>query len=161
MSSRLPSSDNPDCAPFSLKITFKDSRGEIIKVVEACEGDDILAIGQEHDIDLEGTSPTPFRASLSSYSRALRRRRLRSLRRLLHLPRYRRPRSLRPHPRSRRRRERHARHGFWPNRHESTGMSGKVDEGAGRDRVHVAERDEEYVRGWSVILLKMHYGAEY
>lgn len=37
-----------------LKITFKDSRGEIIKVVEACEGDDILAIGQEHDIDLEG-----------------------------------------------------------------------------------------------------------
>lgn len=33
---------------------FKDSKGKLIKTVEANEGDDILSIAHEHDIDLEG-----------------------------------------------------------------------------------------------------------
>ncbi|KAK7056613.1 hypothetical protein VNI00_002330 [Paramarasmius palmivorus] len=33
---------------------FKDSKGNLIKTVEANEGDDILAIAHEYDIDLEG-----------------------------------------------------------------------------------------------------------
>lgn len=39
----------------SIKIHFRDSKGELLKTVEANEGDDLLSIGQEHDIDLEGT----------------------------------------------------------------------------------------------------------
>ncbi|KAH9960594.1 2Fe-2S ferredoxin-type domain-containing protein [Lactifluus volemus] len=37
-----------------IKLHFRDSRGELIKTVEANEGDDILSIAHEHDIDLEG-----------------------------------------------------------------------------------------------------------
>jgi ferredoxin-2, mitochondrial len=37
-----------------IKVHFKDSKGTLIKTVEANEGDDILAIAHEHDIDLEG-----------------------------------------------------------------------------------------------------------
>jgi len=37
-----------------IKIHFRDSKGELIKTVEANEGDDLLSVGQEHDIDLEG-----------------------------------------------------------------------------------------------------------
>ncbi len=33
---------------------FKDSKGNLLKTVEANEGDDLLAIAHEHDIDLEG-----------------------------------------------------------------------------------------------------------
>lgn len=40
----------------SIKIHFKDSNGNLIKTVEANEGDDILSIAHEYDIDLEGTS---------------------------------------------------------------------------------------------------------
>lgn len=36
---------------------FKDSKGNLIKTIEANEGDDILSIAHEHDIDLEGKSP--------------------------------------------------------------------------------------------------------
>lgn len=39
----------------SLKLHFRDSKGQLIKTVEANEGDDILSIAHEHDIDLEGT----------------------------------------------------------------------------------------------------------
>jgi ferredoxin len=39
---------------FSLKLHFRDSKGQLIKTVEANEGDDILSIAHEHDIDLEG-----------------------------------------------------------------------------------------------------------
>jgi hypothetical protein len=39
---------------YSIKLHFRDSRGELIKTVEANEGDDILSIAHEHDIDLEG-----------------------------------------------------------------------------------------------------------
>ncbi|WFD02196.1 mitochondrial matrix iron-sulfur protein [Malassezia obtusa] len=37
-----------------IKIHFKDSNGNLIKTVEANEGDDILSIAHEYDIDLEG-----------------------------------------------------------------------------------------------------------
>ncbi|RDX45580.1 ferredoxin, partial [Lentinus brumalis] len=37
-----------------IKVHFKDSKGNLLKTVEANEGDDILSIAHEHDIDLEG-----------------------------------------------------------------------------------------------------------
>ncbi|KAF9447272.1 ferredoxin [Macrolepiota fuliginosa MF-IS2] len=37
-----------------IKVHFKDSKGSLIKTVEASEGDDLLAIAHEYDIDLEG-----------------------------------------------------------------------------------------------------------
>ncbi|KAF8800107.1 ferredoxin [Phlegmacium glaucopus] len=37
-----------------IKVHFKDSNGSLIKTVEVNEGDDILSIAHEHDIDLEG-----------------------------------------------------------------------------------------------------------
>lgn len=43
------------CSPTSrIKLHFKDSKGHLIKTIEANEGDDILSIAHEHDIDLEG-----------------------------------------------------------------------------------------------------------
>jgi hypothetical protein len=44
----------------SLKVHFKDSDGNLIKTVEANEGDDILAIAHEYDVDLEGASGLTF-----------------------------------------------------------------------------------------------------
>jgi hypothetical protein len=38
----------------SIKINFKDHKGILLKAVEANEGDDVLSIAHEHDIDLEG-----------------------------------------------------------------------------------------------------------
>lgn len=40
--------------PFRIKVNFKNSHGDLIKTVEVNEGDDILSIAHEHDIDLEG-----------------------------------------------------------------------------------------------------------
>lgn len=37
-----------------IKVYFKDSKGNLLKTVEANEGDDILAMAHEYDIDLEG-----------------------------------------------------------------------------------------------------------
>ena len=37
-----------------IKVHFKDSKGELIKTIEGNEGDDILSLAHEHDIDLEG-----------------------------------------------------------------------------------------------------------
>ncbi|KAJ6513181.1 putative YAH1-ferredoxin of the mitochondrial matrix [Mycena sanguinolenta] len=37
-----------------IKIHFKDPKGELLKTIEANEGDDLLSIAHEHDIDLEG-----------------------------------------------------------------------------------------------------------
>lgn len=37
-----------------IKVHFKDSKGNLIKTVEANEGDDLLAVAHEYDIDLEG-----------------------------------------------------------------------------------------------------------
>lgn len=39
---------------------FKDSKGNLLKTVEANEGDDILAIAHEYDIDLEGATAFSF-----------------------------------------------------------------------------------------------------
>jgi ferredoxin len=49
-------------ACFSVNVVFKNSKGEILKKLEVNEGDDILAIAQEHDIDIEGAvcSSCPF-----------------------------------------------------------------------------------------------------
>ncbi|KZW00381.1 ferredoxin [Exidia glandulosa HHB12029] len=37
-----------------IKVHFKDSKGALIKTVEANEGDNILEVAHEHDVDLEG-----------------------------------------------------------------------------------------------------------
>jgi hypothetical protein len=39
-----------------ITLHFKDAKGNPLKTVEANEGDDILSIAHEHDIDLEGAS---------------------------------------------------------------------------------------------------------
>ncbi|TFY63745.1 hypothetical protein EVG20_g6188 [Dentipellis fragilis] len=41
-------------AGSGIKIHFNDAKGQLLKTVEANEGDDILSIAHEHDIDLEG-----------------------------------------------------------------------------------------------------------
>jgi len=38
----------------SVKVHFKDANDNLIKTVEATEGDDILSIAHEYDVDLEG-----------------------------------------------------------------------------------------------------------
>jgi len=40
--------------PRRIKVHFKDSKGNFLKTVEANEGDDLLGIAHEYDIDLEG-----------------------------------------------------------------------------------------------------------
>jgi hypothetical protein len=37
-----------------IKVNFKAFNGDLLKTVEVNEGDDILSIAHEHDIDLEG-----------------------------------------------------------------------------------------------------------
>ena len=37
-----------------IKVTFRDSKGQDIRTVEVNEGDDLLSIAHEYDIDLEG-----------------------------------------------------------------------------------------------------------
>ncbi|KAL0946312.1 hypothetical protein HGRIS_012553 [Hohenbuehelia grisea] len=37
-----------------IKVHFKDAKGALLKTVEVNEGDDLLSIAHEHDIDLEG-----------------------------------------------------------------------------------------------------------
>ena len=44
----------------SIKVHFKDSKGNILKTVEAKEGNDILAIAHEYDVDLEGAWSLPI-----------------------------------------------------------------------------------------------------
>lgn len=38
-----------------IKVHFKDSKGNLLKTVDANEGDDLLSVAHEYDIDLEGT----------------------------------------------------------------------------------------------------------
>jgi hypothetical protein len=38
----------------SIKVHWKDAKGNLIKTTEANEGDDLLSIAHEYDIDLEG-----------------------------------------------------------------------------------------------------------
>ncbi|KAI0316643.1 2Fe-2S ferredoxin-type domain-containing protein [Amylostereum chailletii] len=37
-----------------IKLHFKDAKGNLIKTIEGNEGDDILSLAHEHDVDLEG-----------------------------------------------------------------------------------------------------------
>ena len=37
-----------------IKLTFQDSKGNEIKTIEGNEGDDILSLAHEYDVDLEG-----------------------------------------------------------------------------------------------------------
>ncbi|KAI5452069.1 mitochondrial matrix iron-sulfur protein [Naganishia albida] len=37
-----------------IKVTFKDAKGEVIRAIEGNEGDDLLSLAHEYDIDLEG-----------------------------------------------------------------------------------------------------------
>ncbi len=77
---------------FSIKLHFRDSKGQLIKTVEANDGDDILSIAHEHDIDLEGATfiiSGQFATPTCTRGRCLRRFRC-----LLHVPRYSLPRTL-------------------------------------------------------------------
>jgi hypothetical protein len=44
----------------SIKVTFRDAKGNDIKTIEGNEGDDLLSLAHEHDVDLEGMSRPPF-----------------------------------------------------------------------------------------------------
>ena len=37
-----------------IKVTFRDAKGNDIKTIEGNEGDDLLSLAHEHDVDLEG-----------------------------------------------------------------------------------------------------------
>jgi hypothetical protein len=37
-----------------IKVNYVDSKGNLIKTIEGNEGDDLLSLAHEHDIDLEG-----------------------------------------------------------------------------------------------------------
>ena len=41
---------------FRIKVHFRDSKGNDLKTIEANEGDSILDLAHEYDIDLEGES---------------------------------------------------------------------------------------------------------
>ncbi|KAI0653718.1 2Fe-2S ferredoxin-type domain-containing protein [Cubamyces menziesii] len=43
-----------------IKVHFRDHKGNLIKTVEANEGDDLLSIAHEYDIDLEGAQSPVF-----------------------------------------------------------------------------------------------------
>src|SRR5579863_9952701 len=67
----------------SIKLHFRDLKGQLINTVEANDGDDILSIAHEHDIDLEGSASIlcdQFVLPTCTHDRCLRR-----FRRLLHL----------------------------------------------------------------------------
>ena len=43
-----------------IKVTFQDAKGNTIKTIEGNEGDDLLSLAHEHDVDLEGESSIRF-----------------------------------------------------------------------------------------------------
>lgn len=51
-----------------IKVTFRDSKGSDIRTVEANEGDDLLSIAHEYDIDLEGESTLPPSRALDVFT---------------------------------------------------------------------------------------------
>ena len=61
---RLPVTPPCSCpcsfARLSIKVHFRDHKGNLIKTVEANEGDDLLSIAHEYDIDLEGAQSPVF-----------------------------------------------------------------------------------------------------
>lgn len=67
-----------------ININFKDAKGTLIKTVEVNEGDDILSIAHEYDIDLEGASHTQLVEKL--HSPVVPSRRMRRINCLLDMP---------------------------------------------------------------------------
>jgi ferredoxin len=54
-----------------IKVTFRDAKGNDIKTIEGNEGDDLLSLAHEHDVDLEGRlifHITPYSHSLAAIS---------------------------------------------------------------------------------------------
>jgi hypothetical protein len=47
-------------------VTYQDSKGNVIKTIEGNEGDDLLSLAHEHDIDLEGELWFPYKPSSST-----------------------------------------------------------------------------------------------
>lgn len=54
MASRGKTQCSPQSEDNRIKVTFKNHKGEIIKEVEANEGDDIVDLSWEYDLDIEG-----------------------------------------------------------------------------------------------------------
>lgn len=134
-----PCADARPISALRIKITFKEASGRVIRTVEANEGDDILSIAHEHDIDLEG-APAALSLAVHCCKGADRcdfllpacyRRRVRALVRVLHLPRYPRPGRVRPPARADRRGERHARPRVRPDRHVRPPSLSPLDGGVG------------------------------
>jgi hypothetical protein len=46
-----------------IKVTFRDAKGNDIKTIEGNEGDDLLSLAHEHDVDLEGMPYSTFSVS--------------------------------------------------------------------------------------------------
>lgn len=44
----------------SIKVTFRDHKGNDIKTIEGNEGDDLLSLAHEYDVDLEGECCNPL-----------------------------------------------------------------------------------------------------
>jgi hypothetical protein len=40
--------------PLRIKVTFRDAKGNDVKTIEGNEGDDLLSLAHEWDVDLEG-----------------------------------------------------------------------------------------------------------
>jgi hypothetical protein len=41
---------------YRIKVIFKDAKGGVIREVEGNDGDDLLSLAHEYDVDLEGSS---------------------------------------------------------------------------------------------------------
>lgn len=158
----------------SIKIHFEDSKGTIIKTVEANEGDDLLSVAHEHDIDLEGACNVI--SSLTMHvSNAISRfiwllgifhtllstcfltppiRGMWRICCMLHLPCYHPNRILWPASRTRGWRKRYAWHGIWPDRYEQTGMPGNTYTRTWWNDGNVAVSYPEYVCWrWVMVLV--------
>jgi len=48
---------------YRINVIFRNSKGQDIKTVECNEGDDLLSLAHEHDVDLEGVC-TPLAWSM-------------------------------------------------------------------------------------------------
>ena len=56
-SSHFSSSNSLTTLKFSrIKVIFRDSKGDDIKTIEANDGDDLLSLAHEYDVELEGVS---------------------------------------------------------------------------------------------------------
>ena len=62
----------------SIKVHFKDAKGTLLKTVEGNEGDSLLDIAHEYDIDLEGVCPCihRYRSSWTNIDRFIESRRM-------------------------------------------------------------------------------------